>query len=78
MPYDPSMDECLFKKTLETEQGRLNVCIYSYNNGPQKLQIARENKDREGEYKFAKLGRITKDEAVSLIPAIQEAITKIK
>ncbi|MFH1867498.1 MAG: hypothetical protein ABH843_00880 [Candidatus Omnitrophota bacterium] len=77
MPYDASLDQCLYKKALETEQGRLNVCIYSYNNGPKKLQIARENRGKEGDFKFSKLGRITKDEAESLIPAIQEALTKI-
>ncbi len=49
MPYDPSLDECVYKKILDTEQGRLNVCVYSYNNGPRKVQIARESKDREGE-----------------------------
>ena len=74
MPYDPSLDESIFSKSFETETGRLTVSVYSYNQGAKKLQLTRENRDSQGDFRFAKLGRMTKDEIVTLLPAIQEAI----
>lgn len=73
MPYDRSLDECLFSKSWESEPERLTVCVYSYNKGAKKLQINRENKNSQGDYKFAKLGRMTKEEINSILPLIQEA-----
>ena len=77
MPYDSSLDSQLFSKAYETEDTRVTVSVYSYNNGPKKLQIGRENKDAEGGFRFAKLGRMTKDEVVAIVPHIQEAIGKL-
>jgi len=74
MPYNRDLDECVFSKSTETALGRLTVSVYSYNNGPQKLQFSRENKNNEGELRFAKLGRMTKEEITSLLPLIQEAM----
>ena len=74
MPYDSSLDECLFTKSHETDTGRLSVSIFSYNKGNKKLQISRENRDAEGGFRFAKLGRMTKEETESLLPLIQEAL----
>jgi len=74
MPYDASLDECLFSKTYETEDERLTVSVYAYNKGQKKLQLTRENKDNQGEYRFTKLGRMTKGEISALLPLIQEAI----
>jgi len=73
MPYDSSLDEQLFTKFWENETGKVVVSVYSYNNGPKKLQIVREVKDRNGEFSFAKLGRLTKDELTGILPLIQEA-----
>ena len=67
MPYDSSLDESLFSKSHETETSRLSVSIYSYNKGMKKLQITRENRGPEGDYRFSKLGRMTKEEAVAII-----------
>jgi len=75
MPYDRSLDECLSTKSWETESQRLTVNVYSYNKGAKKLQITRENKDNQGNFRFAKLGRMTKEEIEALLPLIQEAIT---
>jgi len=75
MPYDSSLDNQLFAKILETEGGRITVSVYSYNNGPLKMQVVRENKDAEGNFRFAKLGRLTKEEAQGVLPLIQEALT---
>lgn len=74
MPYDSELDKALFSKPINTEMGRLTVNVYSYNNGPRKLQISRETKDKQDNLKFAKLGRITKQEMESLLPMIQEAL----
>jgi len=75
MPYDSSLDEQLFAKEWESENGKIVVSVYSYNNGPKKLQIIREIKDREGKSNFAKLGRLSKDELQGILPLIQEALT---
>ena len=74
MPYDSSVDESLFSKAQETEMGRLTVSIYSYNKGAKKLQITRETRDAEGGFKFAKLGRMAKDEVEVVLPMMQEAV----
>ncbi len=74
MPYDSNMYKSLFSKAYESETGRLTVSIYSYNNGAKKLQISRENRNQDGEWKFAKLGRMFKDEVEAIIPLMQKAI----
>jgi len=74
MPYDRDLDNSVFTKPVETDMGRLSVNVYSYNNGPKKLQISRETRDKQDNLKFAKLGRITKNEMESLLPLIQEAL----
>ena len=75
MPYDSSLDKQLFTRSFETEEGsRISASVHSYNNGLLKLQVTRENKDAEGNYKFGKLGRMTKNEVQELMPLINEAI----
>jgi hypothetical protein len=73
MPYDSSLDEQLFVKAFDTEDGKITVSVYSYNNGAKKLQIVRENKDAEGNLRFAKMGRLTKSEVEGILPLIEEA-----
>ena len=77
MPYDRSLDERVFSKSWETELQRLTVSVHSYNQGPKKLQISRENKDTGGDFRFARLGRMTKEEIKSILPLIQEALNHI-
>jgi len=74
MPYNSSLDESLFSKSQESETGRLTVSVYAYNKGAKKLQISRENRDSEGGFMFAKLGRMTKSEIEPILPLIQEAL----
>ena len=62
MPYDSSLDAQVFTRFWENDSGKIVASVYSYNNGPKKIQIVREIKDKNGEYAFAKLGRLTKDE----------------
>lgn len=75
MPYNRNLDECVFTKQWENESQRLTVSVYSYNNGPKKLQITRENRDSQGDYRFIRLGRLSKQELEAILPLIQEAIT---
>jgi hypothetical protein len=77
MPYDSSLDQQLFTKSCDTDNGRLSVSIYSYNNGPKKIQISRESKDQQDNLKFAKLGRVSKTEMELLLPIIKEALSKM-
>ncbi len=74
MPYDSSLDAQIFTRFWENDNGKIVVSVYSYNNGARKIQIIREVKDRNGEYAFAKLGRLTKEEAEGILPLIQEAL----
>ena len=74
MPYDSELDKKSFSKAEETESGRLTVSVYSYNQGIKKLQISRENRDPQGDFRFSKLGRMTKEEAEAILPLFQEAI----
>ena len=77
MPYDANLDKEIFAKSHENEDGRITVSVYSYNNGPKKLQIVRENRDPEGAFRFGKLGRMTKEEAQAVLPLIQEALSSM-
>jgi hypothetical protein len=74
MPYKSDLDEQLFSKEWEDDSGKIVVSVHSYNKGAKKLQIVREIKDREGNYTFAKLGRLSKEEIEGILPSIQEAI----
>ena len=75
MAYDSSLDQQVFAKTWNGQGSRLIVGVYSYNNGPKKLQISRELLSDDGKPSFAKLGRLTKDELQGILPLIQEALS---
>ena len=77
MPYDSSLDKKLFSKSWEDGETRITVSVYSYNNGPKKLQISREAKDAEGGFRFAKLGRLMKEETEAVLPFMQEALSSL-
>lgn len=74
MPYDKSLDAQVFLDAWENNDERVTVGVFSYNNGPKKLQLGREVKDAAGNTRFAKLGRLTKDEVTALLPLIQKAL----
>ena len=74
MPYDDSLDKQVFAREWEYQKGKLVVSVHSYNNGPKKLQLVREIKDRQGNLNYAKLGRLSKEELQALLPLIQEAL----
>ncbi len=74
MAYDSSLDQQLFVKELEGEKSKIIISVYSYNNGPRKLQLSRSVKDEKGSFSFAKLGRLTKEELQAILPLMQEAL----
>lgn len=79
MAFDKNLDKALFSKTVKFETSRLTVGVFSYNDGTPKMQISRENLNPStGEYNFAKLGRMLKDEAEAIMPFIQEALQHMK
>ena len=72
--FDKNLDKEIFLESIEFENCRINVGVFSYNENPAKIQITRENKNKSGEYNFAKLGRMTKEEAQAVLPLIQKAL----
>jgi hypothetical protein len=72
--YDASLDVATFKETKDFGETRITVAIYSYNNGPKKLQISRENQTGDEDWRFSKLGRLTKVEAQEIVPIIMKAV----
>jgi len=73
MPYDKSLDQECFKEMKEFGETRITVGVFCYNNGDKKLQITRENMDSTGEWRFTKLGRMTKEEVKEIVPIIMRA-----
>ena len=77
MAYDSSLDQQLFARSWDSPTSKLIVGVYSYNNGPRKVQITRELANPEGKPGFAKLGRLTKDELQGILPLLQEALAQL-
>ena len=71
--FDKNLDKELFSQALEFERSRITVSVFTYNNGTPKLQISRENKTADGEYSFAKLGRMTKEEVEKVLPLMEQS-----
>ena len=77
MPYDAGLDKKVFYETKEFDSTRVTVGVFSYNNGAKKLQLSRENGDQTGEWRFSKLGRMTKEEVEAVLPLMQSALEKM-
>ncbi len=71
--FDKNLDKELYSEPLEFDKSRITVAVFAYNNGTPKLQISRENKTAGGEYSFAKLGRMTKEEVEKVLPLMEKA-----
>ena len=74
MPYDQEKDVSSFKESKDFGETRITVGVYSYNEGTKKLQLSRENQNQNEEWRFAKLGRMTKEEAQEVVPLVTKAI----
>ncbi len=77
MPYDQSLDVALFKEIKEFDGTRITVGIFQYNGGEKKLQITRENRNQTEEWRFSKLGRMTKEEIEGILPVISQAMKQM-
>jgi formate-dependent phosphoribosylglycinamide formyltransferase (GAR transformylase) len=75
MPFDKSLDKEIFKEEIEFEMTKITVSVFSYNGGTPKLQIGRQNRNQDsGDWVFSKLGRLVKEEAERIAPAMQKAL----
>ncbi|HII72721.1 TPA: hypothetical protein HA265_08245 [Candidatus Woesearchaeota archaeon] len=74
MPFDPNLDKDIWSESIDFDKTKITVAVKSYNDGPKKLQIGRENRRADGEASFAKLGRMTKEEAEAVLPLFQKAL----
>ncbi|MDP7141217.1 MAG: hypothetical protein QF362_03350 [Candidatus Woesearchaeota archaeon] len=74
MAFDKNLDVEIFAETASFETSRIKVGVYSYNEGEKKLQFSRENMNQNGEWSFAKLGRMLKEEAEAVMPLIKKAL----
>ena len=72
--FNKDLDKEIFSETISFETTRINVGVFSYNDGEKKLQISRENMSQNGEWSFAKLGRMFKDEVEKVIPVMEKAL----
>ncbi len=74
MPFDPELDKTLWSEEKQFDSTKITVSVKQYNEGVKKLQISRENPTKEGEFRFAKLGRVTKEEAEAILPLMQKSL----
>lgn len=74
MPYDQTLDKELFKESKEFDGTRITVGVFQYNEGEKKLQVVRENRTQTDEWRFAKLGRMNKEEAQEVVPIMGKAV----
>jgi len=72
--FNKDLDKEIFSETIQFETSRITVGVFSYNDGEKKLQISRENMSQNGEWSFAKLGRMFKDEAEKVLPVMEKAL----
>lgn len=77
MAFDKNLDKELFSETADFETTRIHVGVYSYNDGDKKLQLSRENMNADGEWSFAKLGRMTLEEVEKVLPLMQKAFKEM-
>ena len=81
MAFDKNLDKNLFSEIVEWDTNRITVGVFSYNDGPTKLQISRESRNpnsAEPVFKWSKLGRMTKNEVIKVIPLMQKAIDSME
>jgi len=73
MAYNKNLDRVYFSKSKVIDRRRITVKVASCRSGPRKLQISCELLTNNGNYVFAKLGRLLKQEASELFLLLEEA-----
>ena len=74
MPYEKSLDIETFKEVKEFGDTRISIGVFSYNGGTKKLQLSRESRAQNDEWRFQKLGRLTKEEVQEIVPVMMKAV----
>jgi hypothetical protein len=73
--FDKSLDKELFGEEAKFETTKIRVSVMCYNEGMKKLQLARENLNvDDGDWRWSKLGRMTKEESQAVLPLMQKAL----
>jgi hypothetical protein len=73
--FDKSLDVEVFGEEVAFETTKLRVSVMQYNEGQKKLQVSRENLDNDsGDWRWSKLGRMTKEESEKVVPAMVKAL----
>ena len=75
--FDKSLDKEMWAESVDFERSKITVAVMCYNEGTAKLQISRQNKNAAGELGFAKLGRMTKEEAEVVMPLMKKAFEQM-
>ena len=75
MAYDKELDKEIFSESVDFDKTKITVSVFSYNEGAPKVQLSREAADpASGEMKWAKLGRMTKEETEAVLPLMNKAL----
>lgn len=73
--YDKELDKEVFADEAKFETTKIKVAVMSYNEGQPKVQISRENLDVDsGNWRWSKLGRMTKTETEAVIDSLKKAL----
>jgi len=74
--FDPDKDECLAETgRVETPKGHIVARVLSYDGNDPKVQLNRIYRNKEGEERFANLGRLTGEEIGSVVELLEGART---
>ena len=77
--FDKSLDVETFGEDAKFETTKIRVSVMSYNEGRAKVQLSRENLNPEdGEWRWSKLGRMTKEESQAVLPLLEKAISEME
>ncbi len=78
MAFDKTLDkELSSKEVLDDGDTRLTIAIYQYNGGIPKVQVKREVKNADDDWKFAKMGRLTFEETDAVAQGLVWAYTNM-
>lgn len=76
--FDKNLDVELFGEEANFETTKIRVSVMSYNENTPKIQISRDNLDNNtGEWRWSKLGRMSKEETEAVIPLLQKALDNL-
>lgn len=74
-----NFERTIFTKTYEGKNWRLVVGVFSYKGAKPKLLLTREHASRKYSNKpFAKLGRLSKEEVLGIMPIMEEALKHMR